>query len=116
MFETPFVLQVKRYEAEVSKDSHGNAVSGYADPVDWPVHSIVPGAMVEPGDANRDLSLIAYTVLAPVDELLPGERDLVVLDGVDYPVNGHPGDFSRAAPWAPDTLATATVELQRVEG
>jgi hypothetical protein len=115
-FPTPYLLHVKRYDPDGTKDRRGNAVPGYDPAVAWEVHSITPGAMEEPGETNRDLSVIAYTVLAPADGLVPGERDLVVYDGLDYQINGRPADWSQAAPWSSTLNAPIAVELKRFEG
>jgi hypothetical protein len=70
--------------------------------------------MEEPGQTNRDLSVVAFTVYSPASADLPGARDLVTLDGADYAVNGTPKDWTRG-PWA-NPSAGVVVELRRVEG
>jgi hypothetical protein len=124
MFPTRLTLQVKRYAAG-AENARGNAAVGYADPVDWSVHSVLPGAGVsatragrageEPLQPNRDLSLIDYTVLAPDDDNVPTERDLVVYGGDDYEVDGRPDRWGDANPWG-GPLAPAVVRLRRSEG
>lgn len=112
---TPFsaTLGVRR-RIEGATDAHGNPVVTYAAPVDWPVWAIAPGAMDEPHEPNRDLSLILWTVYAPQDAALPGELDLVVLDATEYAVEGRARDYTRG-PW-PHPTAGAVVELKRAEG
>lgn len=110
---TPHTLQVKRRQLGAT-DAHGKPAVTYAAPVDWPVHGIAPGASTMPERANRDLSLIEWTIFAPADALVPGELDLVVLDGNDYAVAARPDDWTRG-PW-PHPTAGAVVELKRPEG
>jgi hypothetical protein len=110
---TPYTLKVKRRQ-NGSTDAHGNPTITYAAGVDWPVHGYAPGANVEPGQANRDLSLILWTVYAPAGGNAPGELDLVTLDGADYAVEGRPADWTKG-PW-PHPTAGMVVELKRAEG
>lgn len=96
-----------------AKDRHGNATETYADPIDWPVHGLAPGARSESG-GGRDLSVIAWTVFAPVGGNAPTERDVVLVDGVEYPVVGRPEDWSQGPfDGGPGGLI---VELRRAEG
>ena len=112
MLPTPYVVGVKRY-LPGAVDTHGNPLDAWSDPVDLPVSAIAPGAMVEAGQPNRDVSEIAYTILAPPHPNMPAERDLVVLFGVEFPVSGKPKDWTMG-PW---TFAPGwSFELQRVEG
>ncbi|MFT4081185.1 MAG: hypothetical protein QM638_01235 [Nocardioides sp.] len=106
-------LQVKRRQIG-ALDAHNNPVVTYADPVDWEVWDIAPGASAEPWRTNRDLSLILWTIYAPNDDSLPGELDRVVLDDVDYDVEGRAGDWTRGRWYQP--TAGAVVELKRAEG
>lgn len=110
---SPYVLSVKPFAAGAT-DDYGNPVEGYGAPYDWPVRSIAPGAMDEPGQTLRDLSVVVYTIHADDSTLIPGLRDLVTVDGVDYPVNGTPKDWTRG-PWA-NPAAGVVVELRRVDG
>lgn len=107
------ILQVRRLTTGTS-GAHGNTADTYADPVDWDVYGVAPGAMDEPGQANRDLSMVAWTVLAPKSEAVPTERDRVVFNGAEYDVTGAPKDYTYG-PWAHPT-AGVTVELMRAEG
>lgn len=110
---TPHTLQVKRRKLG-TKDSHGKKTVTYGSAIDWPVSGIAPGANIEPGAPNRDLSLILWTVYAPVDENQPTELDRVVLGGVEYDVAGRPADWT-SGPWGHPT-AGVVVELKRAEG
>lgn len=112
-FPTPWTLQLKRY-ISTTTDDRGNDVAEYDDPIAWPVHSYAPGANDEPGTAGRDLSLILWTVHAPATGLIPSERDLVTIDGVDFEVDGRPSDWSHG-PW-PFPGAGIVVLLRRAEG
>lgn len=107
------LLGVRRY-AGASKDAHGNATTTYGDPFDWEVHGLAPGAMGEPGVLNRDASEVEWTVFAAKSSKVPTERDLVVVDGQDFAVEGRPKDWTRG-PWQHPT-AGVVVELRRLEG
>lgn len=113
MLPTPFVLGVRRRQQGL-KDSHGKKTVTYAEPIDWPVSGIAPGANAEPNNPNRDLSLILWTVFAPSDSNQPTELDLVVLDSVEYSVEGRPADWTNG-PWD-NPIAGVVVELKRAEG
>lgn len=113
MIPTPYSLTVRPFLAGVT-DDYGNPVNAWGSSRSWQVHAVAPGAMEEPGQTNRDLSVVAFTVYAPASDALPGVRDLVTVDGVDYAVNGTPKDWTRG-PWA-NPAAGVVVELRRVEG
>ncbi len=114
MLPTPHVLQVKRRVVSPTKDARGNYPVSFPTSIDWPVSGIAPGANVEPGLPNRDLSLILWTVYAPVHDNQPTELDRVVLNGVEYAVEGRPADWSNG-PWLHPN-AGVVVELKRAEG
>lgn len=115
---TPYTLGVRRRQLG-TKDSHGKKTVSYAAATDWLVHGYAPGA-TGPGlegstnRANRDLSIILWTVYAPANAEAPGELDLVVLDGDEYAVVQRPEDWTKG-PWAHPT-AGLVVELKRPEG
>lgn len=92
----------------------GNLQGTYGPPVDWMVRSVDPVTGREPGLENRDAALLAYAIQADNAPEVPGYRDLVVVDGVEYLVDGRPDDWSRG-PW-PNPAAGVTVYLRRVEG
>lgn len=106
-------LQVRRRTLG-GRNARNNPVETFGDPQDWHVWAIAPGASAEPADPNRDLSLILWTVYAPANEKVPGELDRVILNGVEYGVEGRPGDWTHG-PWGPGN-AGVVVELKRVEG
>jgi hypothetical protein len=60
------------------------------------------------------MTTIAYVIQADKTTDMPGYRDVVVVDGKDYPVDGQPDDWTRG-PWA-NPVAGVTVYLKRVEG
>ena len=96
MLPTPYRLMI-RNEVTGPPDDWGNETTTWTE-LPWEVHAIAPGAMDEPGQSNRDLSTIEWTVLAPAP--LPEgmtERSEVKLPGVPvwYSVNGHPRDWSK---------------------
>jgi hypothetical protein len=57
---------------------------------------------------------IAYVIQADKTPAVPDYRDVVIVDGKEYPVDGHPDDWTRG-PWA-NPVAGVTVYLKRVEG
>jgi hypothetical protein len=108
-----FTLAVRRYQPGAT-DAHGNPVESWSESQPWVVRGYAPGAMAEPSEANRDLSLIEWTVYADANDSAPGERDLVVLEGDEYAVEGRPADWTKG-PW-PHPTAGIVVELKRAEG
>lgn len=110
---SPYTVQVKPFQAGAT-DDYGNPADAWGTPYDWRVRSIAPGAMEEPGQSLRDLSVVVFTIHADATGGVPGVRDLVVVDGVEYAVNGTPKDWTRG-PW-PNQAAGVSVELRRVDG
>lgn len=112
MIPTPYTLRVRTQETGPDDDL-GNSTSTWVER-DWRVHSYVQGpATTEQLASNRDLSVIAYTVLAPA-VAIPGEYDEVAVGGVWHAVNGRPADYSHG-PWVfPE--AGAVVELRTANG
>ena len=121
MIPTPYTLRVRTQETGPDDDL-GNSTSTWVER-DWRVHSYVQGpATTEQLASNRDLSVIAYTVLAPAVGI-PGEYDEVAVIGhnigdvdklVWHAVNGRPADYSHG-PWVfPE--AGAVVELRTANG
>ena len=95
-------------------DAHGNPVTAYGTGTPWEVWALAPGAQDEPGDTNRDLSLVEWTVYAPNNADAPTEYDRVIVDGDMFEVVGRPQDWTRG-PWSHPT-AGLVVELRRAEG
>lgn len=110
---SPYTVQVRRFVAG-GDDGYGNATDSWGSASDWRVRSIAPGSMEEPGRTNRDLSVVEFTIHADASADVPGVRDLVVVDGVEYAVNGEPDDWTRG-PWA-NPAAGVAVELRKVNG
>lgn len=110
---TPHVLGVRR-RVVGPPDPHGNVTETLGDPVDWEVHGVAPGAMIEPGEPMRDASHVLWTVYAPNGGEIPGERDRVVYRGTEYDVDGHPKPYTDG-PWAFDD-AGVVVALKVVAG
>lgn len=110
---TTTTLHVKRFAAG-AVGAHGNAAAGHGDPVEWDVYGLAPGASQEPTQSNRDLSEIEWTVFAPNNDELPTEKDLVVVDEVEYAVEGRPADWTRG-PFG-GGVAGVVIELRRAEG
>lgn len=95
-------------------DDYGNPAEVWGSSRPWVVRGYAPGGIEEPYRDGRDLSVIAWTVYADADASLPGPRDLVVLEGREYRVNGEPSDWTKG-PWL-NAWAGAVVELTREEG
>lgn len=110
---SPHKLLVRRY-APGQRDEFGDLEETWSPPEEWRVRSYDPASGREPGAANRDLATIAYVIQADKTPSVPGYRDVVVIDGKDYPVDGHPDDWTRG-PW-PNPVAGVTVWVKRVEG
>lgn len=109
---TPYTLGIRRFAAD-GEDAHGNPVETWGDSLDWPVHAIAPGANTEPDNPNRDTSHILATIYAP-EGIHPGPRDLVVLDGREYEVEGEAKQWTHG-PWS-TSVGGIVVELRRSEG
>lgn len=109
---TPHALGLRKFTPGV-KDERGNTIDAWGDPVTIRVHGVAPGAMDEPGSAARDLSLIAWTVYAPAGHGIAA-RDLIVLNGREYRINGEPRDWTMG-PWDMP-IAGSVIELTRAEG
>ena len=95
--ETPIGV---RAFVEGAKDSHGNPVRSWRPPVERLVFGTYPRYRNEP-TVGRSETVVGLTVLAP-----PGfeidYRDRVVVDGVEYEVDGEVGDWTRGPfGWAP---------------
>lgn len=110
---SPHRIQVRRYEVGAD-DEFGNAGMALGDPEYWSVRSIDPATGREPGAELRDMATIAFVIQADKTALVPGYRDVVVIDGKEYPVDGQPDDWTRG-PWA-NPAAGVTVWVRRVEG
>lgn len=81
-------IQQKPYGAG-EKNAHGNAAKQYGDPVVREVYGYGPptrSTEAEPGGTQVIEGLDVYAPTFPVDA-----RDLFVVDGIDYEVEGEPG-------------------------
>lgn len=94
-------------------DAFGNAARTVGTPTDWVVTGFAPGAIQEPWQANRDASVVAWTVYAKSASGIT-ETSEVEVDGTWYPVNGRPSDWTRG-PYG-SAWAGVVVELRTVEG
>lgn len=113
-FPSPHRLQVRRFTKATEPDEMGNYASGLGDPEDWWVRSIDPVPNRESATANRDLATLAYSIQADKTDKVPSYRDVVLVDGQEYPVDGRPDDWSNG-PW-PNPAAGVTVYLKKIEG
>lgn len=111
-FPIPYALSWRK-RVLGDKDRNGNPVASFADPVSWPVHMYLPGANDLEERPNRDLSMIQWTVYAPLGSA-PKEFDKVEIDGVEYVVHGRPEEYSHG-PWNTD-IGHIIVRLENTEG
>lgn len=105
------LIGVRAFQAGAT-DAHGNPVESWAAAVDVPVIALSPGSD-EPAAANRDLSIVEWTVYAPAGTSV-GARDRVVVDGREFEVLGEVQDYTRG-PWV-NPVAGVVFELRRPEG
>ena len=98
---------------ESGVDDFGNPVRTWVER-SWTVFGLAPGAVQDPMQPNRDASVVAWTVYAPPGAATPTDADQVLVDGVWFPVNGKPADWTRG-PFGPSP-GGIVVELRKVEG
>lgn len=108
-----FTLGVRR-AIFAPADAHGVRNVTYSDPQPWSVYGYGPGTNTEPRAPFRDQVVTEWTVYAPASDEAPTEWDRVVIDGVDYDVEGRPLDYTHG-PWEHPTAGLA-VNLNRTEG
>lgn len=108
---TPHTVGVRAFQ-DGATDAHGNPVAAWGDPVEVPVHALSPGSD-EPPSPHRDLSVVEWTVYAPAGTQV-GPRDLVLVDGREFTVEGEVRDYTRG-PWH-NPVAGVAFELRRAEG
>lgn len=87
-----YTVGVRKYVAGVN-DAHGNPVDYWLPPTPVEVYSIAPRVSVEPV-TGRLAAVEGLAVLAPAG-LVVGPLDHVEIDGVEYEVDGDPGDWTR---------------------
>lgn len=80
------------FSESATGDRYGNAVPGYADPVDLPVFAVAPNQSDEPDEQGRSRVLSGRTVYAPIDcPVKPHDR--VVIAGDTWEVVGEVGPW-----------------------
>jgi hypothetical protein len=89
--ETRFTVGHKVYQ-EGATDAHGNPVDGWAASVPLAVFAIYPRFSEEPAP-DRPLVVVGKAVLAPTGTTV-GPKDLLVIDGEDWKVEGEPADWT----------------------
>lgn len=111
-----------RSEVEGPEDDFGNPTYTWVER-DWPVRSIAPGSMEEPGHPNRDLSLILWTVYADAGEEPTFSDEVRLPGGAEwFTVEGEPSDWTMGPPSVGPYEGTGigtpgvVVELKRAEG
>jgi hypothetical protein len=110
----PTLQVLRRIVDSENTDAHGNPITTYADPVDWEVDGLAPGASVENSVDNRDLSIVVWTVYAQPSANAPSDLDLVMVGDDTFAVNAHRADWTQG-PWMHPT-AGDVVQLKRPEG
>lgn len=104
------------------EDDFGNVTESWVER-DWEVRSIAPGAMDEPGVANRESSIVAWTLYSDAGQEPPEDAQVRLPGSPDwYAVDGRPRDWtlgpdrvgpSNEYPLNPPGVVT---ELRRVNG
>lgn len=105
-----------RRRIEGAEDRYGNPVEAWSDPEPWPVYAVGPRASDEPWTENRDPNVAELTVFAPVDGPRPGPLDRVVVDGLEWDVDGRPGEWDRNPHVEATRQRGIVVNLERKEG
>lgn len=109
----PYTVRVRTRTAG-PVDDFGNETTTWVE-ADWRVHGIAPGAMDEPGQANRDLSLVAWTIYGPAPSPVAASSEVRLPgDTAWLKVDGTPKDWT-LGPWEHPT-AGVVVELRRADG
>lgn len=108
---TPYTVIWEPYEP--AKDSHGDDVAAWGDPVDVAVHGWAPpGADKEPFEVGRRPVERDLEVYAPAGTSgAPMDRWTVA--GTVYLQKGYPEDYS-TGPWS--VRFGVVINLERVEG
>lgn len=110
-FPTPFTIGVKRYQ-EGAVDRYNNPTTSWLSAVAVLVYSIAPTSSDEPFEAGRNAVITGLSVLAPVGTVI-GPKDRVVIDSVEYVVDGAIADWSKGPfAWSPGI----EIKLKKVTG
>lgn len=110
---TPWTVGVRRH-VEGAVDRYGNVGESWGPVEPWPVHGWST-ASAEPWTASRpNLLEVDLVLYAPPTADAPTARDVVVIDGAEYRVEGEPQDWTRG-PW-PHPSAGLVYALKRTEG
>ena len=110
---TPWLLHVRRW-APGEPDRYGNVIDTWGGIEPWPVHAYWQSTPEERQAAGRDLLTDARTVIAPATADRPTYRDLVVIDGLEFRIEGEPADYTHG-PW-PMPIAGLVYNVTRAEG
>lgn len=88
------VLGLRVYsDSAVVDPRYGNAVPGWAEPVDLPVYGVAPNQSSEPDEPGRSRVLSGRTVYAPLSSPVK-PHDRVVIAGETWEVVGEVGPWS----------------------
>lgn len=111
-FPLLFTVGQRVWSATGQDDDHGNAVAGWADPVEKRVYGWGAPGGAEPKLAGHDRVVVQVELLVPpAFECSP--RDRMVLDGLEYDVIGPVEAYDHNPfGWNPGGV----INLRRVEG
>lgn len=105
-------LYVRTYTPGAN-DAHGNPVDDWGEPHLVNVFAVAPRyASFEPFMTRRSVVVVGLTVLAPYGVAI-GPRDRVTVHGIEYEVEGEPGDYTHG-PFG--YVPGIEIALKRVEG
>lgn len=108
---TPAITVGLRVYTPSAKDKYGDAVESWSAPIDLAVYSVAPRSSDEP-EEGRNAVVSGVSLHAPPGTPV-GPLDRVVIDGVEYEVEGEIADWTRG----PFGFASGVViDLKRTEG
>lgn len=108
---TPVYTVGVRAYVEGATDAHGNPIDSWAAPVDIDVYAVAPRTSSEPDPARSEV-VVGLQVMAPPGTTVD-HRSRVVVDGVEYEVEGDVADWTRGPfGFAPGVL----INLKRTGG
>jgi hypothetical protein len=94
-----------------TKNAHGNDVVNYGAVITRPVYGYGPPTRTSDAEPGGTQVIDGLDVFAPVFPVDP--RDLFVVDGIEYTVDGHADDWTKGPfGFSPGQV----IHLKRVEG
>lgn len=110
-FPLKFPAQIERYFDGIENEL-GNKTPGWLPAETVLVFGWEPPVSAEPELAGHDRVVVDVKLYAP-QELNPGPKDRITLDGRQFEVIGYPQDPNNNPFWQPGLV---TVLLKRIEG